>query len=96
MTSGLRWDEIATDAWRVCDPERPGSEADGVLAYLERRSDGLIEVVWLCGSPGTHVFGSLGDAERAIEARYRAHRRAGSPSSSKPMPIAHRPPASTA
>lgn len=96
MDTALRWDEITTDAWRVCDPERADSEADGVLAYVERRADGLIDVVWLCGLPGTHVFGSIGDAERAIITRYRAHRRARSPLSSKPVPIAHRPPLSEA
>lgn len=96
MDTGLRWDEIAEDAWRVCDPARPASDADGVIAYVERRSDGLIEVVWLCGPTGMHVYGTISDADRAIAARYRSHRRAGMPLASKPVPIAHRPPLSPA
>lgn len=92
--TGLRWDEIAEDAWRVCDPSRPASDADAVIAYVERRSDGVFEVVWLCGTAGTEAFASLEEAERAVAQRYAAARRVASPMSTKPVPIAHRPPLS--
>lgn len=94
--AGLRWDEIADGAWRVCDPARSASDAEAVIAYVERGADGAFEVVWLCGTPGTQTFVSLDDAERAVTARYAASRRDGSPLSTKPVPIAHRPPLSTA
>ncbi|KAA9089730.1 hypothetical protein [Microbacterium radiodurans] len=94
--TGLRWDEIAEDAWRVRDPQRPQTDADAVVAYVERRRDGDYEVVWLCGTAGTAAFASLDDADRAITARYAAHRRNGSPTATKPRPIAHRPPLSPA
>lgn len=94
--AGLRWDEIAEDAWRVCDPARSASNAEAVIAYVERGADGAIEVVWLCGTAGTQIFVSISDARRAVAERYTASRREGSPMSTKPVPIAHRPPLSPA
>ena len=94
--SGLRWDEIAEDAWRVCDPARPSSDADAVVAYVERRKDGILEVVWLCGTAGTETFVSIDEAAAAVSHRYAASRRTGSPLATKPIPIAHRPPLSPA
>ena len=94
--TGLRWDEIAEDAWRVCDPTRPSSDADAVVAYVERRRDGVFEVVWLCGTAGTETFVAIGEAACAIADRHAASRRTGSPLATKPNPIAHRPPQSRA
>lgn len=96
MNRAVRWDEIAEDAWRVCDPERPENDADAVIAYVERRTDGVHEVVWLCGSPGMQEFASLEAAHAAISRRFEAYRSDRVSTASKPIPIAHRPPLSKA
>ncbi|MEH3089921.1 MAG: hypothetical protein PGN24_10105 [Microbacterium arborescens] len=80
----------------MCDPSRPASDADAVIAYVEQRRDGAFEVVWLCGSAGMEVFATLAEAESAVSHRYAAARRATTPASTKPTPIAHRPPLSPA
>ena len=81
-------DPIDETSWRLCDRAVDSNDADNVLAYVEQRDDGRIDVTWLVRCLGTATFATVGDllesaAELIDDTRSR---------NAKPTPIAHRPP----
>lgn len=77
-------------AWRLCDRRVPATDAEYVLAYVERGDGGWYDVIWVLGGVGTERFASVDDV-RAAAARRGADSR---PHATKPVPIAARPPRS--
>lgn len=84
----LMLDPIDDDAWRLCDHSFAASDADSVVAYIERRDDGLYEVTWVAHGVGTAVYATMGDLLRDAADLLDAAR----PRGTKPIPIPHRPP----
>jgi hypothetical protein len=84
----FRLQALGRDCWRLCDSAVAEADADVVLAYVERRSDGRYEATWVRGGAGFAVFGSV-DALFQGAARHLAE---CAPRRGKPRPIAHRPP----
>lgn len=85
----LYLDSLTDRAWRLCDRAAPLSSAESVIAYVEQRSDGMLETTWISHGIGTATFASVDELYTAAEALLRVP--AASPAS-KPIPIAHRPP----
>jgi len=84
----LQLDSLTDRTWRLCDRSAPSS-AESVVAYVERRGDGLLEATWISYGIGTATFASVDELFAAAKALL------GTPvvaSASKPIPIAHRPP----
>jgi len=89
-TRQLVLEPIDDGAWRLSDRSIRSSDAASVIAYVERRPDGLYEVTWLISGVGAYIFRTLADLVRSAAA---ASRPVGNRShATKPVPIAHRPP----
>ncbi|MDJ1114566.1 hypothetical protein [Microbacterium dauci] len=84
----FRLQPLGRDCWRLCDSAVAEADAEVVLAYVERRSDGRYEATWVRGGAGSALFGSV-DALLSGAARHLAE---CAPRRVKPRPIAHRPP----
>ncbi len=80
---------IDDDAWRLCDQRAGVNDAEFVVAYIERGDDGF-DAVWMSGPRRRSHHATLEDCV----ARGERLRHAGEVStSSRPIPIAHFPPA---
>lgn len=75
--------------WRLCDQAAASSDAESVVAYVERRRDGQYEVTWVVSGIGGYLFASTVEILRAATAGLRPRIRS---QAVKPIPIAHRPP----
>lgn len=86
-----RWEltVLEHDSWRICDPVRKGTDADCLIAYVDRKPSGVLDVVWLCRrcptstrfSDFTQLFDALDLAMSTSSDRSRA-----------PSPIPHQAP----
>ncbi len=80
----LVFDPIGMDAWRLCDADRDTHDPDYVVAYVERREDGVYEAVWMGAGSGTSRHRSLDDVlARSVDVAEREV----PPSRTKPVPI---------
>ncbi|KIC59115.1 hypothetical protein RM52_04360 [Microbacterium hominis] len=80
---------IDEDAWRLCDRRVSARDAEFVVAYIERTDDGF-ETVWMRGGARRARLSSL---EECVERGERILCEQERSTASRPIPIAHFPPA---
>ncbi|WP_433719196.1 hypothetical protein [Microbacterium laevaniformans] len=80
---------IDEDAWRLCDGRVSARDAEFVVAYIERTDDGF-ETVWMRGGARRARLSSL---EECVERGERILCEQERSTASRPIPIAHFPPA---
>ena len=80
---------IDADAWRLCDRRVSARDAEFVVAYIERTDDGF-ETVWMRGGARRARLSSL---EECVERGERILCEQERSTASRPIPIAHFPPA---
>ncbi|MFS0866425.1 hypothetical protein AB3M83_03700 [Microbacterium sp. 179-B 1A2 NHS] len=86
----LRLQPIGPRAWRLCDAAVADSDADTVVAYVERHDDEY-EATWVRGGGGYARFESVEDLIAAAD----RHLAACASRRGKPIPIPHLPPLAT-
>ncbi|QRY42242.1 hypothetical protein JVX92_11290 [Microbacterium hominis] len=80
---------IDDDAWRLCDTRAGANDAEFVVAYIERGDDGY-DAVWMRGPRRRSRHRRLDECLSCGHALLRAEE---SSTASRPIPIAHFPPA---
>lgn len=82
---------LGRSAWRICDRARAHSDAERLIAYVDRNELGTLEVLWLLSPcPTRSRYRDLDELLADLDAAVIAAER---PRSSRPRPIPHFPPA---